>query len=280
MYITTFDLPVRVLGALAALALSPLFLLIFAAERILELRVALAAFLCKIHVQKRVMGPYVVVYQNVVGGYHPNQDIEDAWHDLNSLLSATAPEIKWPLTPSFRLCYDDQFCKPFGETCRSSLGYIVSQNCGDPEATAAAWRSHFYSSDSKAGKAAAQLKIDFLPRGECLAAFFPHQGRLSHAIAVGRLLLWSWCRLNTAFIVPKTSSSAAPEASQPASGKKDSSLIDECSYAATQKIPGIMQICDPASRTLSFLLPLEERKTMLPFDLKTACRPWKPDSTY
>jgi hypothetical protein len=217
-----------------------------------------------------------------VGGYHPNQDIEDAWRDLNHLLKTTAPQFPWPLAPSFRLCYDDQFSKPFGETCRSSLGYIVATNCGDPEATAAAWRSLF---DSDAAKNShLRCKVDFLPRGECLAAFFPHQGRLSHYIAVGRLILWSWCRLNTSFVLP----SSSPAVRQLGKNRKKQNSkgfeengevpIDDYGYAAAQaKIPGIMQICDPASRKLSFILPLEGRKSMLPFNLKSACRPWQVD---
>jgi hypothetical protein len=270
---------VKILGAFVALALTPFFLL---AHTFSELRFALAALICRIQVQRCVKGPYVLLYQNVVGGYHPNQDIEDAWRDLGALLTTTAPQIAWSLVPSFRLCYDDQFSKPFGETCRSSLGYIVAKDCGDPEATTAAWRSLFnFSSGSRARMS--PVKVDFLPRGDCLAVFFPHQGRLSHSIAVGRLLLWSWCRQNTAFIVPspKTTSTAAagrpgkqifPDLSE---DKSDGITIDDCGYASAQKIPGIMQICDPASRTLSFLLHLEERTTMLPFDLKSACRPWK-----
>jgi len=252
------DLFVKILGAFVAFALKPFLLL---AQKFSELRLALAALICRIHVERCVMGPYVLLYQNVVGGYHPNQDIEDAWRDLHSLLNITAPHISWSLAPSFRLCYDDQFSKPFGETCRSSLGYIVAKNCGDPEATAAAWRSLFNLS-SNSQEHMAPVKVDFLPQGECLAVFFPHKGRLSHSIAVGRLILWSWCRQNTAFIV---------------SSQDTTTAVGDCGYAAAQKTPGIMQICDPASRTLSFLLHLEERNTMLPFDLKSACRPWKID---
>ncbi|KAH7619908.1 hypothetical protein NADE_008185 [Nannochloris sp. 'desiccata'] len=268
-------LPVRILGAFVACALAPFLLL---AQKFSELRLALAALICRIQVQRCVMGPYVLLYQNVVGGYHPNQDIEDAWRDLHSQLTTRAPHIAWSLAPSFRLCYDDQFAKPFGETCRSSLGYIVAKNCRDPEATAAAWRSLFTFSSDWQGHIS-PVKVDFLPRGECLAAFFPHQGRLSHSIAVGRLLLWSWCRQNTAFIVPspKTATARPSKTNFPNLNKDegDGIVIDDFGYATAQKIPGIMQICDPASRTLSFLLPLEERNTMLPFDLKSACRPWK-----
>jgi hypothetical protein len=54
------DFPVRILGAFVALALAPILLL---AEKYLELRLALAALICRIQVQRCVMGPYVLVYQ-------------------------------------------------------------------------------------------------------------------------------------------------------------------------------------------------------------------------
>lgn len=68
--------------------------------------------------------------KNVIGGYHPNEDSEEAWEGLNRDLAAAAPEVPWARLPSFRMCYDDPFSVPFGETCRSSIGYIVSKTCG------------------------------------------------------------------------------------------------------------------------------------------------------
>lgn len=212
----------------------------------------------------------------MVGGYHPNQDIEDAWRDLHSILTTTAPHLQWSSTPSFRICYDDQFSKPFGETCRSSLGYVVSKNCGDPKAVTAAWKSLFEVSEISGSRSPLpRVKVDFLPRGECLAAFFPHRGRLSHSIAVGRLLLWSWIRQNTSFIVPTSSSLSSSFENNSSEEVEDAVCFNACGAIAAQKVPGIMQICDPTSQRLSFILPLGERETMLPFDLKQACRPWK-----
>ena len=65
-----------------------------------------------------------------MGGYHPNEVSQEAWEGLKRALAVAAPEVHWSRLPSFRLCYDDPFSVPFGETCRSSIGYIISKNCG------------------------------------------------------------------------------------------------------------------------------------------------------
>ena len=208
-----------------------------------------------------------------MGGYHPNSDSDEAWDDLQLTVAARAPEFPWHRLPTFRLCFDDQFSKPFGETCRSSIGWIVAQNCSDPNSVAQAWRKHPLVSISPTPvgsgippKCGAALKVDYFPAGEALVAEFPHYGRLSHCIAVGRVLLWNWCRLNTTFIA----------------GKSRRYWLGNGTYEVlppspcTQKVPGVMQMCDPVKKTVLFVVPLEERSFMLPFDLKEACRPWKP----
>ena len=132
---------------------------------------------------------------------------------------------------------------------------------------ARAWKSHKLAQSSKTDDPC--LKVDYFPRGECFTAEFPHYGRLTHDIAVGRLLLWSWCHQNSAFLPPSKFKIFRDNSSTWSSETQ--------SLLTVQKVPEVLQICDPAgAHTVTFALPLEERKTMLPFELKDACRPWKP----
>lgn len=66
----------------------------------------------------------------MVGGYHPNCDSEEAWQAVRVAATSAAPAVRWAALPTFRLTFDDPFSKPFGETCRSSVGFVVAQGCG------------------------------------------------------------------------------------------------------------------------------------------------------
>ena len=108
------------------------------------------------------------------------------------------------------------------------------------------------------------LHVDYLPRGECLVIELPHYGPLSHGIALARVLLWSWCRLNTTFISHPSLGFTSKAKKSDLCNSNESSDPFDCTNVR-QKVPGLMQICDPVGHTITFLLPLEERKTMLPF---------------
>lgn len=103
----------------------------------------------------------------------------------------------------------------------------------------AAWRAH-----PVAFPAPGSLRTDYLPAGEFLVVEMPYCGYISHCIALGRLLLWSWCLKDSAFAVPAGEGGwAHPEG----------------------KVPGVLQICDPVTHTLTLAVTLEGRDTMLPF---------------
>ena len=99
---------------------------------LLWLSYGLAALICRLSVRRRKAGPYVLLYRNILGGYHPNIDTDGAWAELTSTVAAAAPEVAWARTPTFRLCYDDQMGRP-QEICRSSIGFIVGGECGERE---------------------------------------------------------------------------------------------------------------------------------------------------
>ncbi|KAI7843709.1 hypothetical protein COHA_002608 [Chlorella ohadii] len=75
--------------------------------------------------------------------------------------------------------------------------------------------------------------VGVLPKGACLAADLPHCGPLSYLICLIRALF---------------------------------ELRSEVRSAGVHsKVPGLVELHDPAQRRLSFLLPLEGRSDMLPF---------------
>lgn len=142
----------------------------------------------------------------IPGGYHPNCDVHDYWEELEETVQQAAPAVRWGRLPTFRLCYDDQFGKPFGETCRSSIGWVVSSGCvgefrvlgflgggsaahasielppsADPAAEAAAWRRHPLVAQHG-------LRVGIFPRCACFATELPHCGPMSHGVALARVL--------------------------------------------------------------------------------------------
>lgn len=106
----------------------------------------------------------------------------------------------------------------------------------------AAWRAHPVA--SPATPASRRLSVDYLPAGDYLVVEMPYCGYVSHCIALGRLLLWSWSLKETAFALPSGEGAwAHPDG----------------------KVPGVLQICDSGTHTLTLAVALEGRDTMLPF---------------
>ena len=85
------------------------------------------------------------------------------------------------------------------------------------------------------------VKVGVFPACRCEVAELPLCGPLSHGVALARVLL-RFVALTRA-------------------------------GALSCAVPGVMQICDPAGRKITFLCPQEKRQDMLVFALQDACRP-------
>lgn len=187
---------------------------------LVELYYGILTLFTPVKVRKTNIGPLVFLYINKTGGgIHPNIDIQEAWEHIH----AQAPHLV--SFPRFRITYDDQFNRPFGETCRSSLGYIVSTN---NESNVHEWKRHPLVTSHT-------FRVGYFPANYCcMIAEFPYCGHVSHAIALVKIMLWQVYKQRMQQL-PRT------------------------------KVPGVMQICDINSRKISFICPLEDRDDMLPF---------------
>lgn len=155
-----------------------------------------------------------------------HSDLPSAWRCLERTAAVAAPDINWRRLRRFTLFFDDQINYP-AECCRASLGFVLGAGNQGPEAEAAAWRCHPLVT-------LAGLHVAVFPAGECLAADLSYcEGPLSYLV----------CLLRALHALRRHVRATGEHA----------------------KVPGLLELHTPASRSVSFLLPLEARAELLPF---------------